>query len=227
MIVQVAIFLSILASQSVAAELQTVSVDVPLGPLDPNAVLLNAPLINPRGRIINGNAAVDGQFPHLNEVRLTKTGGYVLCTGTFLTTSYAITARHCLHDDPEWKPIHVLYGSAARNSPIRQSVGVNSFTVWNSGDDRLDMAVLRFERTIQLNQYVGLAQLPPLSMEHSHYEGYTATQAGHGAFKDLQYHQIRMQYVRDGCLNLNSPGDRWGICAKPLVCEIFVISIEF
>lgn len=58
-----------------------------------------------------------------------------------------------------------------------------------------------------------VVQLPPLSMENSYYDGYTATNAGFGAFKDLQYQSLKLNSHGAGCPALDGY-ERWGICAQ-------------
>lgn len=75
------------------------------------------------------------------------------------------------------------------------------------------MALLRHEYPIQLSFNVGLAQIPRMVQEHSYFNGVTATQAGYGAFKDVQYHQLTLNSNAAGCPPLDGY-EREGICAQ-------------
>jgi hypothetical protein len=53
-------------------------------------------------------------------------------------------------------------------------------------------------------------------MENSFFDGYIATQAGYGAFKDLQYQQLLMQTQNSGCY-WTTGFEYFGLCAKPVI----------
>lgn len=112
--------------------------------------------------------------------------------------------------------MYILYGSASRSSPNRKTMGVDSYVWWPDTNAWLDLVLLHTHEPVEMTSNVGLIQLPPLSMENSYFEGYVATQAGYGAFKDLQYHQIKMQTFNSGCPWMDG-FYHWNLCALPVV----------
>lgn len=85
--------LSILISGTLAeSRLREVTVRVPVVPFNPNAEIIDID-----GRVSGGYGATDTQFPFINEVNRYETStAYYSCTGSFLTTSWVLTALHCL-----------------------------------------------------------------------------------------------------------------------------------
>lgn len=50
-------------------------------------------------RIVEGNAAKTGQFPHMCSLTNRKTSGlYTLCGGSFISDKFIITVAHCVVD---------------------------------------------------------------------------------------------------------------------------------
>lgn len=75
---------------------KSVNIEVPLKPFNKNAVQINKPK---RGsRILNSPTADDSQFPFVNEINFfINDNSYTMCTGSFLTPSWTITAYHCIN----------------------------------------------------------------------------------------------------------------------------------
>ncbi|GAB0097157.1 hypothetical protein DMENIID0001_127650 [Sergentomyia squamirostris] len=119
------------------------------------------------GRIINGQAATDGQFPYQLFVTIRTTApllglrDYAYCGGSIISTTFAMTAGHCY-----LAPIPVLQtvsykldaGMIVRNTP-RQSTIVQQGQAtlhpnYNSNTLENDVALLRFTG-LTFNTYVG------------------------------------------------------------------------
>jgi hypothetical protein len=85
--------LTLVSSKTINSELKRIKIELPLAPFDPNAPIISR---DSGSRISGGSPAHDGQFPFVNEINVSVDGSYLLCTGAFLTTSWSITALHCL-----------------------------------------------------------------------------------------------------------------------------------
>lgn len=86
------ICISLASTNILNFDLKKFIVEVPLEPFNPDAKII----LRANTKIAGGSTAYDGQFPHVNEINVSKDGHYILCTGAFLTTSWSITALHCL-----------------------------------------------------------------------------------------------------------------------------------
>lgn len=47
-------------------------------------------------RIVNGLSASDRQFPWASRIAVRVSGSFVLCSASLISTSFVISARHCI-----------------------------------------------------------------------------------------------------------------------------------
>lgn len=59
------------------------------------------PLVYPQPRIVGGNSASEGQFPHQVLLRIGNNG---LCGGSIISENYVVTAAHCVTSGSPPKP---------------------------------------------------------------------------------------------------------------------------
>lgn len=59
------------------------------------------PLVYPQPRIVGGNSASEGQFPHQVLLRIGNNG---MCGGSIISENYVVTAAHCVTSGSPPKP---------------------------------------------------------------------------------------------------------------------------
>ena len=67
-------------------------------------------------KIVGGQDAADGEFPHQVQVRSASTGFSLMCGGSVLNQEYVITAAHCCYGILP-RNIHVVAGGTLRIEP--------------------------------------------------------------------------------------------------------------
>lgn len=68
--------------------------------------------------ILNGTNAQPGEFPHVARVSIVRTTGSGTCSGSLISTNFALTASHCVNSNPHLiTSIGMLVGTVNRNVP--------------------------------------------------------------------------------------------------------------
>ncbi|XP_068242549.1 serine protease 30-like [Palaemon carinicauda] len=74
-------------------------------------------------RIFGGDDATEGQYPFLVMILLVKDGNTFVCTGSILSSTWVLTAAHCLcHSDNVITKVTVEYGSVFKSKLKQQQV---------------------------------------------------------------------------------------------------------
>ncbi|KAL7737078.1 hypothetical protein ACLKA6_005296 [Drosophila palustris] len=134
------------------------------------------------GRIINGQAAAEGQFPYQVGLSLTSlsTGENYFCGGVIIGTEWLLTAAHCTADA---SGVLVFYGSTERHSAkLYQYVPKSKFIEHPDYSVRPlthDIALINTP-VLTFNAYYNKIELPSMSSRYSSYAGQQAVASGWG-----------------------------------------------
>ncbi|XP_062549416.1 brachyurin-like [Armigeres subalbatus] len=141
----------------------------------------------PNRRVTNGQEATPGQFPYQIALLSTFTGGTGLCGGSVLTTNYILTAAHCVQN--------ALGGTAIMGAHNRlltedtqqriafSSAGINIHSGYTSTNIRNDIATVRLNSAISLNDRVVPTRIPAAGDSRT-FAGWTGTVSGFGRTSD-------------------------------------------
>nr|XP_040222020.2 brachyurin-like [Anopheles coluzzii] len=147
----------------------------------------------PTRRITNGQLATAGQFPYQAVVYSEAGDGYYsLCGGTILTTTYVLTAAHCVTDDFDRAVTGGIVFLGATDRTVFQSTqqrmsfgnaGIRVHPQYNSTSIRNDIATVRLDTAAIFNTYVKAIDLPVLS-DARQFGGLEGTASGFGRTAD-------------------------------------------
>ncbi|XP_049547608.1 brachyurin-like [Anopheles darlingi] len=146
----------------------------------------------PSRRIVNGEEATPGQFPYQIALLSNFAAGGGLCGGSILTTTYILTAAHCVVDD---NGVLASSGTAilgAHNRIIeeetQQRIGFSQSGVfvhpsYNPTLIRNDIATVRLDSPAVFNERVQPIDLPATSDSRT-FAGLIGTASGFGRTSD-------------------------------------------
>ncbi|XP_058462398.1 brachyurin-like [Malaya genurostris] len=140
----------------------------------------------PRSRIMNGDEATAGQFPHQVSLHLIFGEQTMHCGGSLISHRYILTAAHCLNQSEGG---FALIG--AHNREVEEDFRISvefSPTDYNIHEDyfpismRNDIATLRLPVEVSFSSYIQPVHLPRWS--DGDFADYTGTIAGWGQYQD-------------------------------------------
>jgi len=117
-------------------------------------------------RVVGGETAKPNSWPWQISLQWLSSSGYRhTCGGSLITTSWVLTAAHCVDSSRTWRVV-IGEHDLTSNSGREQIKGVSRVYVhpkWNSISVALgwDIALLRLSSPATLNSFVQLASLPP------------------------------------------------------------------
>ncbi|XP_073833443.1 serine protease SP24D-like [Musca autumnalis] len=157
----------------------------------------------PQSRIVGGATASEGQFPHQVSLKFLNNHN---CGGSILTSTYIVTAAHCvmLGKPPVKIPAQLLSIRAGSRDVDEggQFVRVSEVKVHPLYDGQdYDIAVLKLARPLQLNDKVktiALAKRDPPTGVPILTSGWGMTKNGGNTTKYLQYNTL-MALRREDC----------------------------
>ncbi|KAK7068146.1 Trypsin-2 [Halocaridina rubra] len=136
-------------------------------------------------KIIGGESANPGEFPYQVSVQHKGIlGQFHICGGSILNPSYILTAAHCIANvDPDTIYIVAGVNSLTDDSGTRQEIKAKSIVIhdlYNDVTNDNDIALIKLEVTLELNDYVLAVDLP----EEAVSEGTDCTMTGWGALSE-------------------------------------------
>ncbi|XP_066144714.1 uncharacterized protein [Euwallacea fornicatus] len=137
-------------------------------------------------RIVNGQQASPNQFPYQVGLYIQQKLTQVFCGGSLISTRYVLTAAHCTEGALSIDVILGAYNISDSNEGTRQrqtSVDYINHPYWDRGSLTNDIAIIKLNMSVQVNDYVQTIEL--VSGDET-FVGYEGTVTGWGITSDSQ-----------------------------------------
>ncbi|XP_002026422.2 serine protease 1 [Drosophila persimilis] len=136
------------------------------------------------GRITNGQAASEGQFPYQVGLSFGSSSGSWWCGGSIIDNSWVLTAAHCTSGASD---VTIYYGATVRtNAKLTQTVSSSGFVQhasYNSVVLRNDISLIKTP-AVSFTSAINKVALPSIASSYSTYAGDTAIASGWGKDSD-------------------------------------------
>lgn len=151
-----------------------------------NCLDSNTTEISRGARIVLGDEAYPGQFPHMAYLEINGTG---FCGGSIIDQNWVLTAAHCTY---YIKSLKVTVGVTDRSKPQEQepwrltfdivvnTSNVIAYPTYNAVTYENDVSLIRLPKTLIFNEYINKINLPDPSFINSNFVDFEGVVAGWG-----------------------------------------------
>lgn len=168
-------------------------------------------------RIVNGQPAYDGQFPHQALVIIRTMQATMQCGGSLISPQWVLCAAHCIIGATS---IQVFLGSVNRNSmPVTlNGIQINRPSTYNPQTLVDDISLIKLESPAQTNSNVRPVQLPSRSQASNTYTANVLTVSGFGLTTSNQI-ATTLQYTNVlGIANMDCRRTYGSIITASILC---------
>ncbi|XP_063234615.1 brachyurin-like [Bacillus rossius redtenbacheri] len=138
----------------------------------------------PAAKIVNGQRAARGQFPHQAAIFLDNVS---FCGGSLISASWILCAAHCT---VRISTFSVHLGAQNLNVAEAGRVGMVSrsavnHAAYNPGNLHNDISLVRLPAPVSLSGFIQLVSLPPRSLASNSFVGQPVQVSGWGRMSDV------------------------------------------
>nr|ACR15991.1 serine protease 23 [Mamestra configurata] len=140
-----------------------------------------------QSRIVGGSASSLGQFPHQAGLLAQFSGGQGVCGGSLVAANRVITAAHCWFDGQNQATSFTVVLGSTRLFSGGTRVSTSNVVMhgsWNPSWIRNDVAMIRLNSNVGLNNNIAVIALPSGSQLNENFAGENAIASGFGRTAD-------------------------------------------
>lgn len=160
-------------------------------------------------KIINGELATNGQFPHMVQLSIRKRDATTYCGGSLLDSQWVLTAAHCVVDMLSAK---AYLGSVFwRTMPVKMKVADTSIHPLYKNVNAHDIALVKLEKPVKFSTDIKPISLPARSQASTDtFINLTLLVPGFGETKNGSQSNLFLRFVRMQSITNEECSNEWG-----------------
>lgn len=177
-------------------------------------------------KIINGELAKEGQFPHVVQLAIKRTNATKYCGGSLLNDRWVLTAAHCCRDMISARAY--LGSTFMRTMPVKMRIVDASIHPLFKNINAHDIALLKLERPVDFNDRILPVSLPSRQEDPiESIESTTLMVPGFGLTQNASQSNIYLRFVRMTPISNEECSNEWGwLFKKSLLCANGLTSLN-
>lgn len=160
-------------------------------------------------KIINGELASEGQFPHMVQLAIRKTDSTKYCGGSLLDSQWVLTAAHCIHEMVSAK---AYLGSVfMRTMLLKMKIADASIHPLYKNINAHDIALVKLEKPVNFSDRIHPVGLPARHQTRmGSLMNTTLLVPGFGETKNASQSNMHLRFVRMQSITNNQCSYEWG-----------------
>lgn len=160
-------------------------------------------------KIINGELAVKGQFPHMVQLAIKKNNSTKYCGGSLIDPSWVLTAAHCCQDMMSAKAF--LGSIFMRTMPLKLKVVDAAIHPLYKNINAHDIALLKLEKPVEFSELIQPVNLPARHQAAtSSFIDSLLSVPGFGLTKNSSQSNLHLRFVRMRAITNEECENEWG-----------------